>query len=97
MTSITNNAYVMLVVAANGDANAGIPGISGRSELRSEFARPNWHTGISSYLEPGYNYKWYTRGWTFQELVLSHQVTFLGVEGFRYDEIIRHLDYEIGD
>lgn len=67
MASIYANAYVTLIAANGWDANHGFRGIKGVTEPRE--ISP---LGLDVYesLQP-YSTIWYSRGWTFQELLFS--------------------------
>lgn len=68
MAGIFANAYVTLIAGNGWDANHGLRGIQGVTEPRhlSSFLKSN----LRENLQP-YSSKWYSRGWTFQEMVFS--------------------------
>ncbi|KAL9627852.1 MAG: hypothetical protein Q9204_006288, partial [Flavoplaca sp. TL-2023a] len=77
MGSIYANAEFVLVAAAGGDANAGLPGIghtprgiSGRSEEIDGAEFMTAQAAVQQVLDTSV---WKSRGWTFQEVILSRR------------------------
>ncbi|KAL8909783.1 MAG: hypothetical protein Q9171_004902 [Xanthocarpia ochracea] len=77
MDSIYTNAEFVLVAAAGGDANAGLPGIgntprriSQRIEQIDEIEFMTAQAAVQEVLERSV---WKSRGWTFQEVILSRR------------------------
>jgi hypothetical protein len=70
MASIYANAYVTIIAANGWDANHGLRGIKGVTETR--MLGPNGNQDIAESLQP-YSTIWYSRGWTFQELIFSRR------------------------
>jgi hypothetical protein len=77
MGFIYGGAHLTIVAAYGDSANAGLPGISIH---RRDRRTPTTIKGVSMNTQPRsavkflLNSQWYTRGWTFQELVLSNRV-----------------------
>ncbi|KAI1109253.1 HET-domain-containing protein [Nemania sp. NC0429] len=67
MASIYSNACMTLVVATGDDAEHWLRGISGISLKSATVPRPS--------------YKWYTRGWTLQEIVFSRRALYFTETG----------------
>lgn len=68
MAGIYANAYVTLIAGNGWDANHGLRGIQGVTEPRH--LSSSWKPGLIEDLDP-YDSIWYSRGWTFQEMVFS--------------------------
>lgn len=68
MAGIYANAYVTIIAGNGWDANHGLRGIQGVTEPRhlSSFLKSD----VKGNLQP-YSSIWYSRGWTFQEMVFS--------------------------
>ncbi|KAF1833535.1 seven-hairpin glycosidase [Decorospora gaudefroyi] len=78
MDSVYAGAYATIVACAGSDANYGLPGISRDRDLQPSAtfhdfelfsSLPGLGTAVKST-------KWATRGWTYQEAVLSHRILF---------------------
>jgi hypothetical protein len=73
-------ASVTIVAAAGQDANSGLPGIRGRE--REAFPTlvaegvPDLVAGLPAFAPTIFNSVWETRGWTFQEKILSKRLIF---------------------
>jgi hypothetical protein len=74
MASIYASAYVTIVAANGWDANHGLRGIKGLTDPRQ--VSPNTATDIYESLQP-HTSIWYSRGWTFQEMVFSRRTIML--------------------
>jgi len=78
MNKVYENAEVTIVVAAGQDSSFGIPGVSSaRSRLRQPPARVHGHVLVTVPREPcdiARRSIWWTRGWTFQEGLLSRRL-----------------------
>lgn len=68
MAAIYANAYVTIIAANGWDANHGLRGIKDVTETR--MLGPSGNQDILESLQP-YSTIWYSRGWTFQELIFS--------------------------
>jgi Heterokaryon incompatibility protein (HET) len=68
MAGVYANAYVTIIAGNGWDANHGLRGIQGVTEPRhlSRFSKAD----VEENLQP-YTSIWYSRGWTFQEMVFS--------------------------
>jgi hypothetical protein len=82
MGLIYRHAAATIINLAGIDANAGIRGISRNFEERPQFVAKvrTWllTAGMKDLLSTLLPSRWYTRGWTFQEEVLSTRAIFLG-------------------
>jgi Heterokaryon incompatibility protein (HET) len=74
MASIYAFAYVTIVAANGWDANHGLRGVHGVTDARH--LSPNDASDTYESLQP-YNSIWYSRGWTFQEMVFSRRTIML--------------------
>ncbi|KAL6704783.1 hypothetical protein ACN47E_007587 [Coniothyrium glycines] len=90
MDQIYSSAYITMIVAAGSDANAGLPRVTKRITHKSRtlklgdsaFQITNASDWDSNEVDKS---AWCTRGWTFQELVLSRRVlVFTPTEIFFY-------------
>ncbi|OAL17742.1 hypothetical protein AYO20_11799 [Fonsecaea nubica] len=75
MNAVYENAEVTIVAAAGRDSTFGLPGVS-RARLDRPYARVQGHALTAVPREPRYQIKesvWWTRGWTFQECMLSRR------------------------
>ena len=68
MAGIYANAYVTIIASNGWDANHGLRGIQGITEPRhlSSFLKSDFEESLQPYSSI-----WYSRGWTFQEMVFS--------------------------
>jgi hypothetical protein len=74
MASIYASAYVTIVAANGWDADHGLRGIRGITDPRQ--LSPNDASDVYESLQP-YTSIWYSRGWTFQEMVFSRRTIML--------------------
>ena len=77
MDSIYTNAEFIIVAAAGGDANAGLPGIGGTprriSQMIEKLDGIEFTTTQASVQQALNRTVWNRRGWTFQEAILSRR------------------------
>ncbi|KAF3074217.1 hypothetical protein CFAM422_003781 [Trichoderma lentiforme] len=77
MDQIYRGAQVAIIAAAGDDENYGLPGVSDRARTKQEILRLDNCTILTTSPEPvSYVRKksqWWTRGWTFQEGLLSRR------------------------
>ncbi|QDS75313.1 hypothetical protein FKW77_001554 [Venturia effusa] len=77
MASIYASAYVTIVAATGSNADHGLKGIRGVTDSR-QFS-PDRVYGIRDRIQPTTSI-WYSRGWTFQEMVFSRRIIMLQYE-----------------
>jgi len=76
MDVIYRNADITIIAAAGKDVNDGLPGIQPRESGIQPIAKVAGHLLVSTMMEPGRLIsasKWNTRGWTYQEGILSRR------------------------
>lgn len=76
MDAIYENSELTIIAAAGGDENHGLPGVGARSRTFQPTARVGEVKVVWTMRDPHYSIrssKWFTRGWTFQEAVLSRR------------------------
>lgn len=74
MDSIYENAQLTIIAAAGSDGNYGLPGVGYRARKAQPQANCGDITVLSTMSDPQLSIrssKWWTRGWTFQEAILS--------------------------
>ena len=77
MNKVYENAEITIVVAAGQDSSFGIPGVGVRSRLRQPSAQVHGHVLATVPREPCEVVRhsvWWSRGWTFQEGLLSRRL-----------------------
>ena len=81
MDSIYTNAVLIVVAAAGGDANAGLPGIGNTprriSQRIEKIDETEFITAQASVQQVLNRSVWNSRGWTFQEVILSRRALVL--------------------
>lgn len=89
MASIYSNAHFTLVVAIGDGAEHGLRGIESLTPPRGTITQFNSANGGSqsqlTRLPRLESTKWYSRGWTLQEIVFSHRVLYFLEEGAHWE------------